>query len=456
MKNNEFVKRTVNYKKYIGSRYVAIESTSITHKLAHFKEFLVSIKYDGHFYGLAYDEGEVILINRNGRVLERMDLHEQLEKHFKAKKIKMVFVAGELYVEADVRTRMYNVSTAIANGGESLKFAAFDLLELEQESYHEKTTFEKFDKLKEIFPETGLFHVVSHFRTESKREIAEYFKEKVEIGKHEGIVVKNEGFSIFKVKPTFTFDAVIVGFAEGDGNRAGLLRDFLLAFMKEDGSYQIFAHLSHGFNDEERKKLLEEYKKKVVPSDYIEVARNRLGFQMVKPETVIEFNCIDVINEDSKGSILKMNLSYDKKNGYTATHHQPTISVTIPLFLRFREDKQATIDDVGFKQILDVVSFDDVDAVSYDDLPKAEVIRREVYTKESRGSKMVRKFVIIKTNKEKMDAFPAYVWHMTDFSSGRKEPLKKDVKVSDSEEQIMDIFDEGIIKNIKKGWALVE
>ncbi len=455
MISNDFVKKAVNYKKYIGSRYIAIESEFIQKKLNHFKKYLVSKKYDGHFYAMAYENDEVYFINRNGRIVERMDLHLELEKHLKTKGIKKLFVAGELYVDADVRTRMFNVTSAIASGGENLKFAAFDLMELEDEHYQEKTTFEKFEKLEEIFPKDGNLHIVEHFITESTKEIQEYFKEKVEIGKAEGIVVKTEGFAIYKVKPKFTFDAVIIGFAQGDGDRSDLLRDFLLAFRKEDGSYQIFAHLHHGFNDDELRKLLIEYKKKVVKSDYIEVARNRLGFQMVKPDTVIEFTCIDVINQDSKGNILKMNLSYDEAKGYSANYMQPTISVTIPLFVKFREDKQPSIEDTSFNQILEVVSFDDVDAINLEDLPKTEIIRREVYRKESRGSIMVRKFLLLKTNKEQLKAYPAYVWHMTDFSSGRKDPLKKDVKVSDSETQIMDIFDEAILKNIKKGWELV-
>ena len=453
---NDFVTKAVNYKKYIGSRYIAVESEMITKRMAQFKEYLVSVKYDGHFCALAFVDGQVSLINRTGRVLERLDLHDELEKHFTKKGIKKLFIAGELYLDADVRTRMFNVTSAIASGGEGLKYAAFDLLEIEEQDCRKQSSFEKFEQLKEIFPAKGNFHLVEYFVTDSTKAIVEYFKEKVEIGKAEGIVVKTEGFPIFKVKPKFTFDAVIIGFAQGDGERSDMLRDFLLAFRKEDGSYQIFAHMHHGFNDDERRELLKEYSKMVVPSDYIEVARNRLGFQMVRPEKVIEFTCIDVINEDSKGNILKMNLSYDENKGYIANHAQPTISVTIPLFVKFREDKEATIEETSFEQILDVVSFDDVDVINHDDLPDSEIVRREVYRKESRGSVMVRKFVILKTNKERLKEYPAYVFHYTDFSSGRKDPLKKEVKVSDSEEQIMDIFEEEFLKNIKKGWVEVE
>lgn len=326
---------------------------------------------------------------------------------------------------------------------------------METEEYKEKTHSEKFEKLKNLIPADGNFHIVENFSTESTKEIQEYFKEKVDIGNAEGIVVKNEGFSIFKVKPKHTFDAVIIGFAQSDGDRSDLLRDFLMAFRKDDGSYQIFTHLSHGFNDEQRRELLAEYKKKVVKSDYIEVARNRLAFQMVKPETVVEFSCLDVINENSKGVISKMNLSYTEEEGFKGNYNQTTVSLTIPVFLRFREDKQASVEDVNFKQITEILSFEDINIDKQGDLPKAEIFKRQGFKKESRGAIMVRKFVLIKTNKENNENFPDYVFHYTDFSSGRKDPLKKEVKVSDSKKQIEELFAAAIEKNIKKGWIEV-
>ena len=317
---SNFIEKARNYKKQVASRYIAIEADAITSKLSHFNQYLASIKYDGHFYALAYEDKVASLINRNGKVIDRIHLHDEIEKSLQSKKIDKLFVAGELYVESEVRTRQFNVSSALAGDASQLRFAAFDILELNDESFRELTSFEKMDKLKEIFPAEGNLHVVEHILTESTKELQEYFKGKVDVDNHEGIVVKNEGYATFKVKPKFTFDAVIIGFAQSDGDRSDMLRDFLLAFRKEDGSYQIFAHLSHGFTDDQRRELLEEYKQKVVPSNYLEVARNRLGFQMVKPETVVEFSCIDVINEDSKGTITKMNLSYDEKEGYTSNY----------------------------------------------------------------------------------------------------------------------------------------
>ena len=86
---------------------------------------------------------------------------------------------------------------------------------------------------------------------------------------------------------------------------------------------------------------------------------------------------------------------------------------------------------------------------------ESKVISREVYVKESKGTNMVRKFVIWKTNKEATGEYPAYVYHYTDFSPGRKEMLKKEIKVSNSKKQIEEIFAAELAENVKKGWNKV-
>jgi hypothetical protein len=69
---------------------------------------------------------------------------------------------------------------------------------------------------------------------------------------------------------------------------------------------------------------------------------------------------------------------------------------------------------------------------------------------------MVRKFVLLKTNKEaETDEYPAYVLHYTDFSPNRKDPLSRDVVVSNSQQQIQQLYEQWKEKNIKKGWSPV-
>lgn len=69
---------------------------------------------------------------------------------------------------------------------------------------------------------------------------------------------------------------------------------------------------------------------------------------------------------------------------------------------------------------------------------------------------MVRKFLMWKTNKQEHEDFPAYVLHFTDFSPNRKDALAREVRVSDSEQQIHDLWNGLKEANIKRGWNLLE
>jgi hypothetical protein len=162
---------------------------------------------------------------------------------------------------------------------------------------------------------------------------------------------------------------------------------------------------------------------------------------------------LDVFGENSKGGISKMCLSY-KDGTYTATGKQPMASVISPVFIKMRTDKNPDMEDAGLSQITKIISLDK-DAAKKLDLKKSEILLREVYVKKSRGMKMVRKFMVWKTNKEATGEYPAYIYHYTDFSAGRSEMLKKEIKVSDSKKQIEEIFAAEILENVKKGWEKV-
>ena len=66
---------------------------------------------------------------------------------------------------------------------------------------------------------------------------------------------------------------------------------------------------------------------------------------------------------------------------------------------------------------------------------------------------MVQKYLLWKTNKEGADPrYPAYVYHFTDYSSGRAKPLDRAIRISSSREQLAALMDADIAANVKKGW----
>jgi hypothetical protein len=125
-----------------------------------------------------------------------------------------------------------------------------------------------------------------------------------------------------------------------------------------------------------------------------------------------------------------------------------------PQFARRRDDKLVNPIDVRLAQVTSLVDVPlaDADARKFT-LPASEVLRRYVWTKQLKGQTAVRKLVMWQTNKagERGD-FPAYVVHLTDYSPNRKTPLDRDIRVSNSREQIEELWQGLAAEYVVKGW----
>ena len=153
-----------------------------------------------------------------------------------------------------------------------------------------------------------------------------------------------------------------------------------------------------------------------------------------------------------------MVLEWDEENRlWEGIRRLPLCSIISPQFIRMREDKSATDEDVRFSQLTDIVEIPSANVVSEElKLPQSELIKRSVATKELRGATMIRKLMMWKTNKEEESRdFPAYVLHLTDYSPNRKDPLKHDIRVSSSDEQIQEYFTVWQKKYFVSGWETV-
>jgi hypothetical protein len=440
------------YKRQTASRYLPVGAEEITSKIIEAESYGVSTKHDGHFYLLSFDGKKAILTNHSGKVIEDLPLLKEASALLKGT-CKSVVLAGELYLHKEGgRTRSFDMTAALDDTSAAIYFAAFDLLSLDGEDI--SMDIKALDeKLNALLSSGKSIHAVKTTFVESRRDIAVLYKETVEDGGQEGIVVRSHNGPTYKIKPLITLDAVILGYTEGEGSRADMLKEVLVGLCVAKDEYLLLTKVGNGYSDDERKKLLQELGKKKVDSGYIEVSGSNVAFTMVEPNQVVEFSCLDVFGENSKGIISKMCLSY--KNGtYTAVGKQPIASVISPVYVRMRTDKKPDTDDAGLSQITKIFSLDK-NALKKLDLKKSEIVSREVYVKESKGIKMVRKFMVWKTNKEATGEYPAFVFHYTDFSAGRAEMLKKEIKVSDSKKQIEEIFASKVLENVKKGWEKV-
>ncbi|NOY93028.1 MAG: hypothetical protein GXP55_17730 [Deltaproteobacteria bacterium] len=458
----ELAARLRGYKRTVAGRYRALFEADFERIPGG--QLLVSPKIDGELWFLVFDGGEVFLASPKGRVVFG-DVPVLAEaKAAMARAHERTIVAGELFAaRKSGRPRVGDLAAAM--GGEAkaevarMAFAPFDLLEggFGEDAERPVTYAERLASIQKLFEGGKRVRTVRTEEVEGGAAVASLFEEWVAGGKGEGLVVRTaDDAFVYKVKPTIDVDAVVVGYtesSEGD-NKVG---SFLLALMREDGQLQLIGSCGN-MPTQQRLEFMRQVREMHVDSGYRHANSKGALYRFIRPEIILEVRLTDVQSETSAGDpIRRMVLDY-VDDAYKPLRQLPGVSILHPVFMRVREDKSVNPTDLRVAQVLERCLVDSLDEHAEPlDLPPSELIRREVYTKTTKGAVAVRKLVLWKTNKQDVDpSYPAYVVHFTDYSAGRKDPLKREVRVAPSEELATGIAEAMLEKNIKKGWALVE
>ena len=451
--------RVQAYRRTMGARMQALDKDGMQRKLPE-APYHLSRKIDGEFSVLVYDGKIAFLVNPGGTVRAGLELLNEATAALKKAKIKSAIVAGELHSARPdgKRARVHDVSR-IARRPEdqealdTLRFSVFDFLDIDGEAVTGDYA-DTWQTITTTFTNGSKVNPVETVLIEKSRSVSEYFENWVEGEDAEGLVARSDSAGIFKIKPRHTIDVAVVGFAESIDDREGMLHDLLIAVVRPDGSFHIAGHVGGGFSDDERKEFLADLQDLVVESEYAEVNKDRVAYRMVKPEWVIEISCLDLVSQNTRGaSIDRMVINWNGES-WDTVRRLPLASIISPQFVRRRDDKSANKDDVRIAQLTDIVEIGDTDKTAGDlVLPKSELLRREVVTKVLKEKTMVRKLLMWKTNKEEHDEnFPAFVLHLTDFSPNRKDPMKREIRVSSDQKQINDLWDELREKFFVGGW----
>ena len=78
------------------------------------------------------------------------------------------------------------------------------------------------------------------------------------------------------------------------------------------------------------------------------------------------------------------------------------------------------------------------------------VVECWVWKKIVRGRTTVRKYVVIKTNKD--GDHPPFVVHFTDYAAGREDPLRTEVVVAGSRDSLDRAIRRWVTARITRGW----
>ena len=448
-KNLDLMNQIVAYRKVVATNYVLTNPSEIERKLGI--PLMVSTKLDGELWFLLHDK-EWKLVSPTGRVISG-DI-EILAEATAAKLDKTSIFAGELHILGESRTRIADVTSALAGGEktktESLAFKVFDVVTSPDVSAIGTAYTTRYEAISKL-PSGKNFGFISSTPTKASSEVAEMFEKEVQAKGLEGLVARAEDGRSYKIKPTKELDAAILGFTERrDADGALMIRSLLFGVMQEDGSWIRLTTTGNVGENDFRKELLGLLKPLVRPSSYRRTSQSSgVMYQLVEPTLIVELKCMDLQLEDFQGRAIKHPKLSFNSDGWKVTGWTNSASVHNSLVVRVRNDKACTYEDIGWNQLTRILPID----TSSNEVAvgKSELIQRRVWTKEGSGKVDVRKLVMWKTNKEAV-GFPSFVIHWTDYSSTRKSPLDREVRLAPNEKEALKIVESMITENIKKGW----
>lgn len=442
------------YKRTVAGNYRSVAPDDLAKRIPS-GEQIVSEKVDGETWFLHVENGEAYLFSPSGKVVVGVPLLDEakglLGKH-------SILAAGELYAAVEHgRPRVHDLHAALGGGAKAeedrLRFAAFDLLQDGGQDAQQWSFAKRVDRLQKLFGKGKRIHHARFEKATGASEVAAAYDQIVTKGGAEGIVIHAADGRIFKVKPEIAIDAAVVGYAENGGR----ISELLLALMDEN-RFHLIGRVRTGFSEKERRGLFDSLSPSICESRYRLAGEHSVLYRWVKPITVAEAKCNDLLTHRTNDEpIRRMVLEYSDTKGWSPQRPMPSVSMINAVFVRVRDDKIVNDHDVRFSQVTELAP---VEVEKGDTLPQllpaSEMVRREAYTKQMQSGVAVRKLVVWKTNKEKIDsAYPPWVAYFTDFSPGRETSLKTDIRVASTREKIEAHADLWIVSKIKQGWKAV-
>lgn len=455
----------LNYKRGVASRYIAATGDEIG-DLVPRGELYVSKKVDGQLWYAVLDPEDCFIASPKGKVISGdHPLIAELEQ-LRAGRSERVIVAGELYAVSDSgRTRCGDIAKAMGGGKkaavDAMRFVGFDYLSAIETDDTNDNPFAygpRYERLQALFAEGILTSCVATEVVNGASAVRELYDQWVASGDEEGLVVRGTKQRPLKIKPDIHIDASVIGYTVRR-EHPEQCSSMLLGLMRSDGTIQELGSCGNLGDAARREELLALLSSLDVNSAYRRASSSGALYRFIRPQVVVEVKATDIQSENASGDpIRRMVLDYQEEIGWKRLRKMPVASMLHPVFVRVREDKSVNETDIRMSQLdAHIYVYDSDAAVEEIKLEPSEIIRREVYTKVSKGKTMVRKLVIWKSNKEQADAaYSPFVVHFTDFSMGRKDPLKREVRLAGTQAKGMAIGDAMIAKNIKGGWNRVD
>jgi ATP-dependent DNA ligase len=311
-------------------------------KTAKGKETLSEQKVDGQTGIMEYSDGEIRFGTLGGVIYWQLPVLDEIKKILEELGLHQAIIVGELAGYENGKILHFNETESIIKNPNADKtrihWFPYQILELENEKFP-INNFESYTKLwnqlKKMFNGAKLVHPV-----EDSDNIKEAWDKFVVRQKNEGIVVRTSDNKVYKCKPFFTYDLVVVavGSKKGKNWPKKQIGMTLMAFMDKDRVFRTAGNIGTGWTREEAQELFKWAQANKVGEDETYV--------WVKPERIVEVQW-------ERSSIKEMP-SYKYADGkYEKVEKRMSGTIVKPRFIKYRRDKSVTPADLRLTQIPD-------------------------------------------------------------------------------------------------------
>jgi ATP-dependent DNA ligase len=305
------------------------------------KNITVQVKADGEFNYVKYSrEGETFMINRFGRKTTNLPCLYELVELLKKWNMVEAELLAELYAVKDGKPlTLPNLIHYLKGTDHSLqnfiKLGVFDLLSINGVK-SDLIYPMKYFTMSQWFEAGSLVHVLPWSEPTKFDSVQNFWNEKVEGEKWEGLVIRLNG-ETWKVKPNCDIDVAIIGINKNNkGFDEGKARSLKMGLMNEDGNFVEIGDCS-GVGDEESQELFELVRNFRIGEDNTTV--------FVQPVVIATIEYIQTY-PDTRNKVYRIENGQIKETGEATL-----VRLRNPHVKGYRADKKACIEDVGLNQI---------------------------------------------------------------------------------------------------------
>jgi len=306
------------------------------------QQVITEQKVDGQSELVDFNGQEGTFASLGGVLMWDLPVLDDIKRVLKSKGIKSAQMVGELAGYAGGKIIPFNETMSLIKNPKADKtkvhWFPYQILELDRQEYGEgyETYRKTWPELKAMFRGAKYVHPVEDYQ--GYNQIDKAWDKLVIKDGNEGIVVRASNGKVYKSKPDFAYDLVIV--AIGDKKLLNwpkrLIGSTLMAFMDKNGIFRTAGEVGTGWTQQERGDL------------FTWAQANKVGeddhYVWVKPQKIMEVKW-------ERTTIKEMPAYRYVRGKYEPAGKLMSGTIVKPRFIRWRTDKKVTPSDLRLTQV---------------------------------------------------------------------------------------------------------